>query len=148
MSKQEILSWTSFTITLSVLAIYTLFVFGWPSFIPGYSGSIFKLFFNLFWIAVGIEIFVDATKKKFKVSKDERDLLIEARGMRNGYYFLSGSIILLLIQIFISAFFTESFETLILFSENKNIFHFLLIVLLSSALIKRSTQIYFYRAQY
>ncbi len=148
MSKQEILSWTSLITSFSVIVIYVLFVFGWPAFIPDYSGSIFKLFFNLFWIAVAIEIVVDAVNKRYKVSKDERDLLIEARGMRNGYYFLSGSIVVLLVQLFISGLFADSFEAFILFNESTNIFHFLFIVLLSSALIKRITQIYFYRVEY
>ncbi|TVQ04033.1 MAG: hypothetical protein EA359_07615 [Balneolaceae bacterium] len=148
MSKQEILSWTSFITSLSVIVIYVIFVFGWPAFIPDYSGNIFKLFFNLFWIAVGIEIFVDAADKKFRVSKDELDLLIEARGMRNGYYFLSAAVILLLFQMFLSEIFTNSPEAFFWFSNTKHIFHFLFIVLLSSALIKRATQIYFYRAEF
>jgi hypothetical protein len=148
MSKQEILSWTSFITTLSFIIIYLMFVFGWPSFIPDYSGNVFKLFFNLFWIAVGIEIIVDVSKTKSKISKDERDLLIEARGMRNGYYFLSGAILLMLIQLFLSVIFADSFDEFILFNDTLNIFHFLFIVLLTSALVKRTTQLYFYRIEF
>jgi hypothetical protein len=148
MSKQEILSWTSFITTLSFIIIYLMFVFGWPSFIPDYSSNVFKLFFNLFWIAVGIEIIVDVSKTKSKISKDERDLLIEARGMRNGYYFLSGAILLMLIQLFLSVIFADSFDEFILFNDTLNIFHFLFIVLLTSALVKRTTQLYFYRIEF
>ena len=86
MSKQEILSWTSIATTLSVLFFYLLFTIGWPAFLPDFSGNMAKIFFNLFIIAVVVEIIVNSVTSKKSVDKDERDFMIEAHGFRYGYF--------------------------------------------------------------
>ncbi|NBC65008.1 MAG: hypothetical protein GVY07_05010, partial [Bacteroidetes bacterium] len=78
MSKQEILSWTSFATSLSAIIFYVTLVLGWPGFLPDISDDLFQIFFNIFWIAVGIEIVVEIIWEKKKVQSDERDFRIEA----------------------------------------------------------------------
>ena len=87
MSRQEILSWTSLATSLSVLFFYIFFVFGWPDTVPDLSAGFTKIFFNVFWIALAIELIIGLTESKAKVLKDERDEKIEAIGHKYAYGF-------------------------------------------------------------
>ncbi len=148
MSKQEILSWTSIATTSSILVFYLLIVFGWPSFLPDISGSLTKIFFNLFWIAVVVEIIVEINTSKKSVDKDERDFMIEAHGLRYAFNFLVAILLIYLGHLFISSFFTgfsEQFTTL----NSANItMHVLFISLLLSSAIKRCVMVYHYKNMY
>ncbi len=145
MSKQEILSWTSLASSTSVLVFYLLINFGWPDLIPDYSARAFKIFFNVFWIAVVVEIIVGITEGKKKVQKDERDFIIEAKGLKVGYNVLVVALVIALIQVFVSNF-TQSYAPNLPFAiEISSIFHFLFIALFSASAAKRVTMIYNYR---
>ncbi|MDR9417650.1 hypothetical protein [Gracilimonas sp.] len=148
MSKQEILSWTSIGFSLSVVFFYVLMVFGWPDIIPDYSDHFTKIFFNVFWIALAIELLIGISEYKNKVIKDERDEKIEAKGLKNAYGFLSFSIVVILIQVFLSNLFSEQGSAYELIGQPNMIFHALFLVLFSSSIIKRTTMIYHYRKIY
>ena len=147
MSKQEILSWTSLATSTSFIVFYLLFNFGWPDAVPDYSGSFFKTFFNVFWIAVIVEIIVEISEGNKKVQKDERDFIIEAKGIKVGYNILVIAVIIALVQIFISNLgytFGDGFPfSLDLFA----IFHFLIIALFLASAVRRSIMIYHYRKE-
>lgn len=145
MSKQEILSWTSLSTSLSFLVLYLLIVFGWPEFIPDYSNRFFSIFFNLFWIAIGIEIFVEISKKKGEVVKDERDFKVAAHGVRNAYNFLSITIAVFIVSVFLSNIFGSVLPVHSWIADPAHSFHILLVVLVLSNIIKRGTQIYHYK---
>lgn len=145
MSKQEILSWTSLATSTSFLIFYLLFNFGWPDAVPDYSDSIFKTFFNLFWLAVIIEIIVEISEGNKKVQKDERDFIIEAKGMKAGYNILVISVAIALVQIFISNLGYSFGAEIPLSIELSTIFHFLLIALFAASATRRSVMIYQYR---
>ena len=148
MSKQEILSWTSLATSVSVLVFYILINFGWPDIIPDYSARAVKIFFNVFWIAVIIEIIVEISEGKKKVQKDERDFIIEAKGLKVGYNILVITLMVALVQVFISNF-TQNYAPNLLFAiEVSSIFHFLFIALFSASAAKRATMIYNYRRDY
>lgn len=148
MSKQEILSWTSIGFSLSVVFFYVLMVFGWPEVIPDYSDQFVKIFFNVFWVAVVVEFIIELTESKNKINKDERDEKIEAKGVKNAYSFLSFSIVVILIQVFLSNLFNEQGSAYELIGQPNMIFHALFLVLFSSSIIKRMTMIYHYRKIY
>jgi hypothetical protein len=120
-------------------------VLGWPNFLPDYSGDLFQLFFNLFWIAVGIEIVVEILWEKRKVDRDERDLKIEAYGYKYAYNFIILVVVLLLVQMGLSVLFGAHNEFLAVFTETKTIFHILILALFSTSLIRRGVMIYQYR---
>ncbi len=145
MSKQEILAWSSLATSSSVVFFYVLIVFGWPDFLPDYAGLFTKIFFNLFWIAVVIEIALELGERKQKVDKDERDFIIEARGLQRAYNFLSFAVAVVVINWFLSDLFGEFSEVHSILGEARTTFHILFIVLFVSNLIKRTTQIYYYR---
>ncbi len=148
MSKQEILSWTSLATSTSVLVFYLLINFGWPDIIPDYSARAVKIFFNVFWIAVIIEIFVEISEGKKKVQKDERDFIIEAKGLKVGYSILVITLMIALVQIFITNF-TQNFAPNLPFTiEISSVFHFLFIALFSASAAKRAVMIYNYRKDY
>jgi len=148
MSKQEILSWTSLASSTSVLVFYLLIVFGWPDTVPDYSGRFFNLFFNVFWIAVVIEIIVGITEGNKKVQKDERDFIIEAKGLKVGYNILVITLMIALIQIFISNISLNYIPDLPFAMEISTVFHFLFISLFLAGAAKRITMIYQYRKEF
>ncbi len=148
MSKQELYAWTSAGMTVSILVFYFLIAFGWPDGIPDYSSQAVKIFFNVFWIAFIGEIILDATEKKKGVEKDERDTMIDARGFRNAYNFMSVVIAVLLVQVLLSkvfGHFDRLFETM---NTTTFMLHVLFIVLMLSSLVRRTTQLYYYRRDY
>jgi hypothetical protein len=145
MSKQEILSWTSFITSLSAIILYIILVLGWPNFLPDYSGDLFQLFFKLFWIAVAIEIVVEILWEKKKVDRDERDFKIEAYGYKYAYHFLIVVIVLLLVQMGLSLFFETMNAQLALITETKTVFHILILALFTTSMIRRGVMIYNYR---
>ncbi|MCG8374214.1 MAG: hypothetical protein MI700_11795 [Balneolales bacterium] len=148
MSKQEILSWTSLATSLSVLVFYILINFGWPGLIPDYSARFIKIFFNVFWIAVVIEIIVGISEGNKKIQKDERDFIIEAKGLKIGYNILVITLIIALVQVFISNFTHNFVPNLPFVMETGTIFHFLFIALFTASVGKRATMIYNYRKDY
>ena len=145
MSRTEILSWTSLATSLSVVVFYMLFVFGWPDAIPDYSAKFVKLFFNVFWIAVAIEIFVDMSEQKRKVQKDERDHIIEGKGLRIGYSILVFGVMAALVQLFLAGVISSDIEEYIRAANPRFVFHFLFITLFVASASKRITMIYNYR---
>lgn len=147
MSKQEILSWTSLATSTSFIVFYLLFNFGWPDAVPDYSGSFLKTFFNVFWIAVVIEIIVGISEGNKKVQKDERDFIIEAKGIKAGYNILVFAIIIALCQIFISNLSSTLGADFPFPLETITVFHFLILVLFLASTVRRSIMIYHYRKE-
>lgn len=145
MSRSEILSWTSLATSTSVVVFYILIVFGWPDAIPDYSPRFTKIFFNVFWIAVVIEIFVEISEQKRKVQKDERDLMIEGKGLRVGYSILVFGVMVALVQLFIAGAVGSEIEEYIPTASPSFVFHFLFISLFVASSSKRITMIYNYR---
>lgn len=145
MSKQEVLTWTSLATSLSALIFYVLLVFDWPAFVPDYSGDLFKLAFRIFLIALVVEIAVGIFEGNKKVDKDERDFIIEAKGLKVGYNMIVISMMIALTQVFISNV-TQNYITDSSFGiEIIDIFHFLFIALFVSSAAKRITMLYNYR---
>lgn len=148
MSRQEILSWTSLVTSSSVVIFYILIAFGWPESFPDYSGLLIKFAFNAFWVAVIIEIIVQVSESKSRVQKDERDFMIEAKGLKVGYNILVITLMIALIQVFISNL-TQNFVPNLPFAiETSTIFHFLFLALFLASAAKRGTMIYNYRKDF
>ncbi|MBO6536958.1 MAG: hypothetical protein JJ966_12090 [Balneolaceae bacterium] len=147
MSRSEILSWTSLATTTSVMVFYVLMVFGWPDAIPDFSSKLFKVFFNVFWIAVIVEIVVEISESSRKVVKDERDHMIEGKGHKIGYAFLVFGVMVTLIQLFISNTIGPELEEYTKVVNTTTIFHFLFITLYLASTAKRSVMIYYYRTK-
>lgn len=148
MSRQELYAWSSFGMTISILIFYVLIAFGWPEGVPDYSSQATKIFFNVFWIAFLIEIILDASEKKGKVNKDERDFMIDAKGFRNAYHFLSFLIAVLIVQVLVSKVLHNINPVLNIISRPSFVLHALFVLLLTSSLIRRGTQLYYYRKDY
>ncbi len=148
MSKQELYAWSSFGMTLSILVFYVLIVFGWPDGVPDFSSTAVKIFFNLFWMAFVVELILDATKNKTGVEKDERDFMIDARGFKNGYNFLSSFIAILIFQVLVSYIFDGVHNWFTIVAKPSFVLHALFILLLLSSLIRRGTQLYYYRKDF
>jgi membrane protease YdiL (CAAX protease family) len=102
MPKQELLSWTSLAISTTVVFFYAIINFGWPGFLPDYQSAFVKLFVNVFWIALAIELIIGFTEKQNRVDRDERDIAIEAFGIRYAYYFICVVLAVLLVHLFIA----------------------------------------------
>lgn len=148
MSKQEILSWTSLATSLSAIIFYVTLVLGWPGFLPDVSDDLFQVFFNIFWIAVGVEIFVEIAWEKKKVQSDERDFRIEAIGNKFAYNFIVAVVVVVLVQLFLSGIFGSINEIYSTLGEKKTLFHVLILALFTSSLIRRTIMIYHYRKDF
>ena len=147
MPRQEILSWTSIATSTSVLFFYILFVFGWPDAVPDLSAGFTKIFINIFWIALAIELIIGLTESKAKVLKDERDEKIEAMGHKYAYGFLVFSIIAILFQMLLSNLFGRQGEPYLLLGSTQMVFHALVFMLFTSSIIKRVIMLYQYRKE-
>jgi hypothetical protein len=147
-SKQEILSWTSLVTSLSAIIFYVILVLGWPGFLPDVSDDLFQIFFNIFWIAVGIEIVVEIIWEKKKVQSDERDFRIEAIGNKFAYHFIVAVVVVVLVQLFLSGIFGSVNEIYGTLGEKKTLFHVLILALFTSSLIRRGVMIYHYRKDF
>ncbi|GAB5410543.1 MAG: hypothetical protein BalsKO_29080 [Balneolaceae bacterium] len=145
MSKQEILSWTSLATSTSVVIFYALIAFGWPEGIPDYSTKFVKFAFNAFWIAVVIEMLVQISESKTKVQKDERDFLIEAKGLKAGYTILVIAVMIALVQLFLSGLIGSEAQEFVRIADPTIIFHFLFLSLFIASTSKRIIMIYQYR---
>lgn len=148
MSKQEILSWTSLATSLSAIAFYIIVILGWPGFLPDVSDNLFQISFNVFWIAVGVEIFVEIAWEKKKVQRDERDFKIEAVGHKIAYNFIVVVVAVVLVQMFLSGTFGSANETYALLGQTKTVFHVLILTLFISSVLKRASMIYHYRKDF
>jgi hypothetical protein len=102
----------------------------------------------VFWIAVVIEIIVGITEGNKKVQKDERDFIIEAKGLKVGYNMLVVTLIIALIQVFISNITQNYVPDLPFVIEISTIFHFLFISLFLASASKRIVMIYNYRKDF
>lgn len=145
MSKQEILSWTSLATSTSVVIFYVLIAFGWPEGVPDYSAKFVKFAFNAFWIAVVIEMIVQISESSSKVNKDERDFLIEAKGLKAGYTILVITVMIALVQLFLSGLIGAEAQEYVRIANPTIIFHFLFISLFIASTSKRVIMIYNYR---
>ncbi|GEM_PF-432193 len=147
MSKQELLSWTSLGTTISILVIYLIFVFGWPEAIPDYSSLVVKIFVNLFWIALAVEILIGIIESKAKVDKDERDVMIQAFSYKYAYNFVMVILVLILGNVLFGIVVGDSPQAFPMtrLTEGALLFHILLITLLTASFIRRSSMIYYYR---
>lgn len=148
MSKQEILSWTSLATSTSVVIFYLLVAFGWPEGVPDYSAKFVKFAFNAFWIAVIIEIIVQISESTSKVQKDERDIMIEGRGLKAGYSILVVAVMITLVQLFLAGIVGAEAQQHIKMANPTVIFHFLFIGLFIASSAKRVTMIYNYRKDF
>lgn len=146
MSKQELYAWTSLLSSIALMAVYGIIVFGWPEGLPDYSEQLSGLFIKIIVIAFIVELTLDLLKRKGSVDKDERDRSIAAKGYRNAYYFLSGCISVILVQIVLSTV-ASHYGPLDFASNPLHIFHALLYTLLLGSVINRTTQVYFYRSE-
>jgi len=147
MSKQELLSWSSLGITISILVIYLLYIFGWPEAIPDYSSLIVKVFVNFFWIAFALELLIGIKESKAKVDKDERDVMIEAFSYKYAYNFVMVVLVLILGNLLLATLVGDSLQAFPItrLTEGVLLFHILLMTLLTASFIRRSSMIYYYR---
>jgi|AntRauTorcE11897_2_1112592.scaffolds.fasta_scaffold11677_3 hypothetical protein len=148
MSKQELLAWTSLGTSVSVIFFYVLFAFGWPEILPDYSEQFSNIFFNVFWIALVAEIIIESNEGKKEVNKDERDFMIEARGLKHAYSFLSVVIIFMLGHLFLNNIFGGQSEIHAMVRGPEATFHALFIALFASNIVKRITQLYYYQIEF
>ncbi len=95
-----------------------------------------------------IEIIVEISEGNKKVQKDERDFIIEAKGLKVGYNILVITLMIALVQVFISNFTNNFMPNPPFVMEISSIFHFLFIALFTASVGKRATMIYNYRKDY
>ncbi|MFU8859566.1 MAG: hypothetical protein ACNA8K_04005 [Cyclonatronaceae bacterium] len=145
MSKQEILSWTSMATSSTVVFFYVLINFGWPGFLADYQATFVKLFVNVFWIALAIELVIGLTEKRNRIDKDERDILIEALGIRYAYYFICIVLAVLLVHIFLVLHMADVNPRFAQSASPVVILHVLFLTLFLGTSIKRIIMIFQYR---
>lgn len=147
MSKQEMYAWSSLGFTLAIFAYYLVSAFGLPTGFENYSGHLTSLIWQVIIISVLIEFCLGllSSTKFGGIMKDERDILIESKGFRNGYYFFIVSVITLIGHILINDFLSEVSGGEFILSRPFETFHLLVFILFISHIIKTSTQLFYYR---
>lgn len=150
MSKQELLSWTSLGVTASILVIYLIYMFGWPDLLPDYSARIVKIFINVFWVALALEIFIGIKENRAKIDKDERDIMVEAFSYKYAYNFVMVILVLILGHVLLNLLLGNTFQinSISMVSDGVLLFHILFFTLLLASGIRRVCMIYYYRKMY
>lgn len=148
MSRQEIYAWSSFASSIAILGFYILYFLGFSENIPALSEQLSSIFIKVILIAFVIEIVLGILDSKEKASRDERDDYIASKGYKNAYWFLSVSVVCVLIQILIAGIFELNSFKEDIFRSHFFFFHILFIVLMLSSLINRGTQLFFYRKEF
>ena len=101
MSKQERVSWVSLVINLVIGICYFSVIFAMAESGDIYGPAMAALIFQLIVIAIilgiigEIVLHILSGRPADKVAADERDRLINAKAVRNGYYVLTAGIIAL-----------------------------------------------------
>ena len=80
MTRQEVSAWSSLGFSSSLMFFYLVIVFGWPQSLPDFSGILSKVFFYVFWVALGTEIYLEIRKGDTK--EDENYFKIEAKSLK------------------------------------------------------------------
>lgn len=145
MTRQEILSWSSLGFSIAVLTFYAMYVLGWSGAESELASDLTSILFHVFWISLAVELGIGLTERKTKVQKDERDEKVESRGHRNAYYLLMGSIVFVLVQIFLSNILGEPESAYLMLGSPEMVFNALFVLLFLSSIVKRATMIYYYR---
>jgi len=71
--------------------------------------------------------------------------LIESKGFRNAYYFLIVSVIVLIVHVLIYDFLGEAVGEQLVLAIPFMTFHILVFMVITAAIIKSSTQLFYYR---
>ncbi|NGP87959.1 hypothetical protein [Fodinibius halophilus] len=147
MSKKEIYAWSSLASSIVLLGLYLTAVFGWPTSLEEHAGYITGLFWKVLAIAVVVELLIEVLKEfnSTEVFEDERDEKIQAKGYKNAYYFLMGSIIVLAFNMFLNNLGQEVFEDQLVLTVPVLSLHLLIIIFFMADITKAGTQIYYYR---
>ena len=114
MSEQERVSWVSLVINLVIGWLYFSHVFSLPASTDLFGPSIAnfamdKMVLNLIILALFVGIATEVLLKYYQkrardarpdaTALDERDVLINLKSMRNGFYVLVGCVVVLLVQV-------------------------------------------------
>ena len=141
MSKQEIYAWTSLLSSIAILGFYGLTMFGLPSEWAAIEDQLSSVLFKIFLFALIVEVGIGILKNKHEVEKDERDEKIAGKGFKNAYYFLAIAVSFVLFQVIMDNIFSYApfiYSTI-------SLIHLLVVTLVLSSIVNRTTQIYFYR---
>ena len=147
MSRQELYAWSSLGFTAAIFAYYLITVFGWPAGMEAYAEQITDLIWKVIGITVLAELILDLlnSTRLGGIHKDERDIQIAAKGFRNAYYFLMGSIIVLVVHVIINDFIREISGEHLFLSVPFIIFHVLVFILFIANIIRSGTQVFYYQ---
>jgi len=147
MSKQEIYAWSSLGFTVAIFAYYLIIAFGWPIGMESYAEQITGLIWKVIGITVLVELVLDLLNSTNLggVQKDERDVQIAGKGFRNAYYFLMGSIIVLVVHVLINDFISEATGETLFLAMPFMIFHVLVFMLFIANIIRSGTQVFYYQ---
>lgn len=147
MSKKEIYIWSSLVSSTLLLTFYLIAVFGWPAPLENYAEYITGIFWKILGIALTIEIMLDIMKEFQTESKteDNHDLLVQAKGYRNAYYFLMVVIVSLGVSMFLSDLLaTETGREQLFFAIPFVTLHIIVVVFFLANITKSVTQLYYY----
>ena len=150
MSKKEIYIWSSFVSSTLLLFFYLIAVFGWPGQLENYADYISGIFWKVLGIAITIEIILDVLKEfQTETKTDEpHDLLAQAKGYRNAYYFLMVVIASLGVNLFLSDLIaSETGQEHLLFAIPFVTLHIIVVVFFLANITKSITQLYYYSRQ-
>lgn len=147
MSKQELYAWASLASTLAILGLYLMMAWGLPEGMESYAAGMIDVFIKVIVIAFVVELFLGFSKhtKAGRIDKDERDILIEGQGYRNAYYFVMAAISMVAAHLFTRNIFGAEIAENVYMATPSMTLHALLVIFLSTSLIKTLTQLYYYR---
>lgn len=147
MSRQEVYAWAALLSNVAFLLVYLAFVFGIPSSLGTYDGDLTTV---LLWI-----VFVDLVfqtvitlqqRKALRVEKDERDLVIEAKGYKVGYHVFMVAMMVLIGHLFVQGQIASFADPVYLERMQSLPLHFLIVMLFAGTSAKSVVQIRAYRA--
>ena len=146
MSRQEVYAWASLLSNLAFLLLYLAFVFGIPAALESYQDNLTTILLWIIFVDLVFQAVISLQQGSSKrISKDERDERIEARGFKVGYHVFMVAIVILIGHLFMQGV-IESYADPVYLERIKTLpLHFLVAVLVAGTSAKSIVQISMYR---
>ena len=147
MTRQELYSWSSLVSSAILLMFYLIAVFGWPSAIEQYSEYVLGLFWKVLVIAVIIEVGLEIIREldTGRPEEGEEHALIEGKGYKNAYYFLTGTMVAVAVTLFFSDFTSLMSGEEVFLTVPFTMLHIIVAVIFVASMTKSVTSLYYYR---
>ena len=148
MSRQEVYSWASILSSVVVVLVYIGLVFGIPSLFEPVKDGLIDALVILIVVDIVFQIVISVQESGGgRISKDERDQIIESKGFKVGYYVFSIALVALIGHLFVLKLMGSFADPEYLDLMDSLTLHYLVFAFITGTTSKSITQVVLYRKE-